>query len=645
MTYDTSYGDVVVGEVADLQGSSLLTTMYGYAPLSTDKPTVIYPVDYVNQVVTKQTVTGMLNTFRDTVFESYDALKNSLDTTFVDLRNNTVFVWGNYEKGGLGLIKPQQDYANNVQVVFVYGVQNVSGGVQPLIGDVSLSYYVTLANGGESWVYAKLPTTIKPNGTYKTGIIFCELYDYNDETKFFDDTNTIGIAYGLLQCCMSYTDGDDPVPVRNLHNVLFSDSMENGSDSYTDLFCNDMPTSDPISLVTYTINRSHQRKINYFNSMFMRNNYNLVEGTSLFSGAVNDEKTNPYPNSTSSGAGGYGGGQRYSEPCGDDSLPSDGIVGTGVVDLYLLTKAEMNSFAQYLYTGITESISNTIKRLLANPLDGIVTAHMIHMTPTTSGYGNIKYCGIDTGCSAQLISTEYYEAIYEINIASFYNNFLDYAGNTQLQIYIPFIGVKELDVNEFIGGKLKLTMKYDIVSGSLIACVWSILSQKGFNHVNLESCLYTFTGTCIRPIPVSGSNWSSLFGSLTAMSIGVMTENPVAVAGGIGSLAGGMVKTSSSSSVGSSFGYLDTQKPYIIMTHPEASTPNHFKGARGYKSNVTVPLLADAFQNIENEFSAGDTCFVKVRQGSLDLKNLHATDEEKQEIARLLYEGVYYEYN
>lgn len=636
MVYDTSFGAVAVGDVAPLNNTASIVPMYGYAPLTTDKPTVIYPLDYISDIVSKENVYNLFDTYRNTVFASQTDLEVALSSDFADLKNNTVFIWGNYEKGGLGLINANIN--SGCYVVFIYGNRVVNGGVQAVTADLSFSYNVSLSNSGESWVYDKLGTTISNNGTYKNGISIYNVYDYDDENKLFINNNVLGFIWGCPYCCQSYKDGDDPVPVRNLHNITFYDSPENASAAYTDGFCTDMPVSiiDVISEYNYIEHRSLQRKINYFNALFFENNYDMVDGTSFFSSATN-ETANPYPNSTSTGGGGYGGGSRYSTPCGDDTLPQDGIVGTGVVDLYLLTKSQMAEFARYLYTGITESVSNTIKRLLANPLDGVVSAHMVRMTPSVSGVGNIKYCGIDTGCSASLVATEYYMAIYEINIASFYNNFLDYAGNTKLQIYIPYIGVKDLDINEFIGGKLKLTLKYDIVSGSIIAMVYSVLTQKGFNHVNLDSCLYTFTGTCIRPIPISGSNWSSLFGSLTAMAIGVMTENPVAVAGGIGSLTGGMVKTSANSSIGSSFGYLNKQEPYVILTHPEPSVPDALRKCRGYKTNVTVRKLSDAI-------ATDRTNFIKVRQGSLDLTGIHATDAEKEEIARLLYEGVYYEY-
>ena len=636
MVYNTSYGVVSIGDIGPLEPTTDLINMYGYAPLTTDKPTVIYPLDFIAEIETKQIITELLDTYSSSVFESQTALETALSDEFADLKNNTVFVWGNYEKGGLGFINTSS--TDGCIAVFVYGNRVVTGGITPYIGTVSINYRITLANGGEQWVYDKLATSISHNGTYKNGIMMFNVYSYNREAKLFEFTNQLGVIYGNPHCSMSYIDGDDPIPIRNLNNLLFFDSPENTYNAYLDGYCTDMPTSfiDVVDEYEYITHRSLQRKIYNINGLVDFSQYPMVEGTSLFSGATN-ETVNPYPNSTSSGGGGYGGGSRYSTPVGDDTLPQDGIVGTGVVDLYLLTKDQMKEFARYLYTGITESVSSTIKRLLANPLDGVVSAHMVRMTPSVSGIGNIKYCGIDTGCSASLVATEYYMAIYEINIASFYNNFLDYAGNTKLQVYIPYIGVKDLDINEFIGGTLKLTIKYDIVSGSIIAMVYSKLNQKGFNHVNLNSCLYTFTGTCIRPIPITGSNWSSLFGSLTAMAIGVMTENPVAVAGGIGSLTGGMVKTSANSSIGSTFGYLNTQEPYVILTHPEPSVPDALRKCRGYKTNVTVPKLSNAI-------ATNRTNFIKVRQGSLDLTGIHATDAEKEEIARLLYEGVYYEY-
>ena len=413
--------------------------------------------------------------------------------------------------------------------------------------------------------------------------------------------------------------------------------MENTSNAYLDNFTTTMPSDNAILAYKYDVERTIQRKLRYYDQIVDLNEINAVEGTSLFSGATNNEVTNPYNKSSSSGGGGYGSGNRYSEQCGDDSLPDIDLVGTGLVDIYNLDKSQMNDFCTYLYSGITDNIANTIKRMLANPLDGVISAHLVRFTPSTSGTGNIKYCGFDTGVSAKLVDKQYYKCIYKISIPAIYDGFLDYNGNTKLQIYIPYIGFRELNMNDFVGGTLKLTIKIDIVTGAVYAAVWSELKQLGYNNVKLNSTVYEFTGNCAMTIPLSGTDWRNTFSTLSSLAVGAISQNPFAIAGAAASAMGGLVSVDRTSSATANYGYLGDQKPYIIITHPEASVPDWFQQARGYQTNITVPKL-------KNAIDYGSTNFIKVRNGSLDLKNVHATDEEKEEICRLLYEGVYYEH-
>lgn len=633
-SYSTSYGDVVIGDVGDLGGSGG-SALYGYAPLTTDKPTAIYPVDYKSQIESKENVTTQLGMLTDTVFASVDELRSALNNPqmFGGLKNNTVWVWGSYEYGGLGFINNGSN--TSCTCVMILGISQVSGGYKVVVSNPTLSYYYSIDNTGNTGI-SNLGTTVASNGQHENGIMFFDMYDFDDQTTTFQRTNQYGVIFNYVQNTMGYQMESPSIAYQN---VWFYDSVESADDRYLDGYTNLMPSTNPILRYEYDIARTLQRKINTFNAFIVNDSLNLVDGTSLFSGSVSNEVSNPYPNSTSKGGGGYGGGQRYSESCGDDGTPDVDLIGTGLVDLYNLDKTQMQDFCNYLYSGITDNIANSIKRMLANPLDGVITAHLVRFTPSTSTIGNIIYCGFDTGVSAKYVDKQYYSCIYEIEVPNFYNGFLDYNGNTQLKIYIPYIGIRELNMNDFAGGVLKLTVKIDIVTGAVNAYVWSKMKQKGFNHVELNTCLYEFTGNCSMSIPLSGTDWKNTFTTLSGIAMSVITQNPIGVAGAVVSAASGLVTTDHVSNTSANYGYMGDQRPYIILNHPEVSLPAYFRPQRGYKTNVTVSKLRDAIDNTDNR-----TFFIKVREGTLDLTNIHATDEEKEEIARLLYQGVYYEH-
>lgn len=638
-SYQVSSGVVTVGEIASISGtgsSQTLVPLFGYAPITTDTPTVIKPNDYKAEISSKENVMSSFNYFLGEHFENYESYQDALSSDYADVKNNTVFVWGNYEAGGLGFLN--NGNADACQLVMCFGIDQHADYVAPVINTLSLPYKSVVDNTGATHI-SNLETSVVANGTYDTGITIFNLYDFDDTSNNFVYNNKYAVCYGACEGQMGYSDGDAYDLL--IYNVHFWDSMDNAMERYLDNFTDKMPSDNAILEYSYDVNRSLQRKINTIDLIMLMNDYNLVEDTSLWSGAQNNEASNPYPKSSSSGGGGYGSGNRYSESCGDDSTPDVDLIGTGLVDLYNLTKEQMQDFCNYLYSGITENIAATIKRLLANPLDGVITAHLVRFTPQTNATGNIKYCGFDTGVSAKLISKQYYSCIYEIDIPSIYNGFLDYNGNTKLYLYIPYIGFKELNMNDFVGGTLKLTMKFDILTGAVNAYVWAKLKQKGYNHVQLNTTVYEYTGNCAMTIPLSGTDWRNTFSTLAGLAIGVISQNPYAIAGAATSAFNGLVSMDKGTNVSANYGYMGDQKPYIIIEHPEASIPDYFEGKRGYKTNVSVAKFRDAI----NVSSNNKLNFIKVREGTLDLRNLHATDEEKAEIARMLYEGVYYEYH
>ena len=625
-SYDTSYGEVVTGMVGALSGSSSTITLDGYGPISSDIPTAIYPADFKSQIEAKQNVITRLESMLSTTFASLTEMDEALATTYLDVRENTVAAWGNWSDGGVFFFN--NGSADSCRVVFFFGAENYNGGVVFYTQDATINYLVQIDNTGNQYI-SNLPTQIASNGYYNSGIFFCEVFDYDDNSKHFINNNRLAINTGLCVGLMGYK---QDTPIESFMNVQFYDSVESAINGYMDFYTDLMPSGEAILNYQYSVARTLQRRIASFGSIIDLNSHDIARG-SLFSGAKPDEVSNPYGPSSSSGGGGYGDQTRYSEDTGGYSIPPVDMLNTGMVDLYELDKSQMQSFAQYLYSGITESASNVIKRMLVNPLEGVITAHMIRFKPSISGVGNIKFCGFDTGVSANLINKQYYTNKYEINLKNFWNTWLDYTADTKLEIFIPYVGIRQLDIKDFIGGTIQLEMITDIVSGAVNAHVFCNMTQKGKNRVKINSNLYYFTGNCALPIPLSSQDWKNTFSSLIQVGINAATENYAGVAASAANLiTGGIMHVQKTGAFSSNNGFMGWQKPYIIVTHPEVAEPKNFLNYRGYKTNVTIPRLEDGFTT--------GICFLKVRPGSIDLAGTHATEEEQKEIKSLLESGI-----
>ena len=152
----------------------------------------------------------------------------------------------------------------------------------------------------------------------------------------------------------------------------------------------------------------------------------------------------------------------------------------------------------------------------------------------------------------------------------------------------------------------------------------------------LNSVLYHKTGNLMLSFPMSGANYSNLYKTVAAgisgVAMGAATGNPGVIASSLGNLAGSVISGGSSmeisrtgnfSGASNALGCFDA---YMILTQATQQFPP------GYERYVGYPCY--------NTYKLGDLSgFTKVEQ-VID-NTVAATDREKEEIERLLKEGVY----
>lgn len=626
--YTTNNGDFVVGDVFPTENTTLFSPLTGFAPITTDIPTVIVPQDYYDQIRSMSDsleVFTQVNDFRNSVYEDFDGVLEGLRNDFTLLNNESYMLWGNLATGGIGFINRTADAC---ALVICWGVAEVSGGFSPAITDIGMNYKVTLPDPGD--LVNGLTANVLPAGTYDNGFSIYQMWNVSQD-GLATMSDYLSYLYGPTRSNQSKKIQETPIDLYG--NIEFNATALNMSDDYLCGYTEELPTGISSFDEPYWLARALQRKIKYFNGSGQP--LRMYNGTNVFGGAEQSKKVNPYGGgSTSGGGGGYGNQQRNNTAIPDDGTPTTTMLDTGLVSLYNPSQAELTDFASFLFTGITESISNVFKRMLSNPLDGVLTAHMVHFKPTISGMENIKFLGINSGCSAYTVSEQYYEFEYDIKINDFWSSYHDYT-ETKLQIFIPYCGTYDLDIREFIGGTLTLIMKIDILSGAVVASVRSKKTQLGFNHVKIDNPFYTFTGNCILSMPLSSTDWKNSFNAIIGTAGAILTGNPAAAIPAFGSvMGGGLATTQKAGSIGSNYGYLGQQTPYIILYHPELSVPSGSKWSyqdyAGYPSNVLKDIT-----------NIGSNTYLQLDFEENYLKNIHCTPEEMSEIKRLLKEGVW----
>lgn len=303
------------------------------------------------------------------------------------------------------------------------------------------------------------------------------------------------------------------------------------------------------------------------------------------------------------------------------SLPTISAVDTGFITLYNPSRIQLQALASYMWSGLFDL--DTFKKLFADPMQAILGLSIVP-GPVPSGEAqHVKIGNIDSGVNMTKAAAQYIDIdCGTLNVEEFWGAYLDYEPYTKAEIFLPFIGVHQIAVDDIMNKSIHIMYHIDLLSGG---CACEIKCG--------GSVLYTFVGSCAVSIPVTGSDWTNLInGVLSAASaIGTMVATggatAPAAAGEIASAAVNSLKPSieKSGSIAGAGGMLAGKVPVLILTRPRQALPGNQNKFTGYPAFITRSL--------------GDLSgYTEVH--SIRLSGIDGTESEIDEIEELLKGGV-----
>lgn len=343
----------------------------------------------------------------------------------------------------------------------------------------------------------------------------------------------------------------------------------------------------------------------------------LLRGASIGNGDPYEQD----PNGPSGTGGGGGSFDNTSTPIEIPNLPSISASSTGFISLFNPTLGELNDLASYLWSDLFEI--DGWKKLFADPMDAILGLSIVPVAVPSGGAREVKVGNIGTGKNLTVAASQFVEVdCGSIDVNEYWGAYLDYEPYTQAQIFLPYIGIRPISVDEIMGKTVRVVYHVDILTG---ACCCFVKCG--------DSVLYTYNGQCSIPIPITGANYASVVNGV--ISIAASVGSLVATGGSsapttIPAIASSVVnqmkpQVEKSGSISGSAGVLNMQTPYLILIRPRQALPSKQNEFIGYPSLITVQLT---------ELSG----YTEVQ--SIHLENIPATQEELAEIESLLKGGV-----
>lgn len=300
-----------------------------------------------------------------------------------------------------------------------------------------------------------------------------------------------------------------------------------------------------------------------------------------------------------------------------ESLNANSISNTKFLSCYKMTPAQLSKLGDELWSdNIFTQISNTVLK----PTDFIVNLSLLPVD--VGGVTKLIKAGkiLLNGAEGALISQQFIRVdCGTIEVKKKWGGAIDY--QTDVSIFLPFIGEQSLNANEVMGASLNIIYTVDILSGSCIASVRVIKD-------NLDAVLYQFSGNMASNFPITSADYATVFSGALQLAVGV---GSLPSSGGVLSLvsatsnmlSGADVKRTGSLS--SSAGFMGIKKPYIILSRPIQSLPENYNSFHGYVSNITMKLK---------------DCEGYTQVDSIHIDNVPCMEEEKTRLLQILKDGI-----
>lgn len=324
--------------------------------------------------------------------------------------------------------------------------------------------------------------------------------------------------------------------------------------------------------------------------------------------------------------------------------------GPGFIHVYNPTPAEFVAFGTWLWVTYADA---TIDKILNNPFDGVIGAHELYATPNRDGRDNIRSAFLTCPTTADLVTNRYSEIdCGTVIVPEFYGNYLDYSPYSQAYIYLPFIGINEVSIDDIAGHAVNIRYRVDSYSGSCIAMIF--VAKDGYQNL-----CYQFAGSCSVEVPMAGGSQAAIKAGMMqaeAYARAAMIQAGANAVGGVGSALMGNIggvlsslsgiasnyaqaqagveaaRVANKSSVqhsgqfGASHGAMGEKVPFIIVRNPVQVKVVNYNEDYGYPAHKRVIV-------------GGCQGYLRVRE--VNVISAHATDEEKMAIEMALKGGVY----
>lgn len=399
-------------------------------------------------------------------------------------------------------------------------------------------------------------------------------------------------------------------------------------------------------------------EFHYDDSEKLENEYNMVAISAEvlndeFGGVFTpDEQDDPNeepdePDGPGGGGGGGGEGEHIlpDEPVDFPPLPDIGAASVSWLKLFKMTTNQLNEFGEAM---IPKTAWQLLQVYFTNPLDAIIGILLIPVNAPTSGSRTPALGDFTWPSAYPIINNEF--CILDcgaVNIPPYWDSAFDFSPFTKFQVFLPFIGYRDIDADEIMGAGIHIKYYIDLCTGDCTAMIGRSANPDDAYGPRAIQIIAQYNGNCATRVPtgrISHDNavtaGMSLLGSAINVGgaiMGAALGNPgnisasqVAnqVSGGTMTAVNGFKKeVQRSGNIAAAAGYMGITRPYIIRQIPRQDLPKQYKRLEGYPANKGGTLA---------QFAGSGLNTVE----AMELTGFNGFESEREELLSILRGGV-----
>ena len=310
-------------------------------------------------------------------------------------------------------------------------------------------------------------------------------------------------------------------------------------------------------------------------------------------------------------------------------LPTDSALNSDFLRCYHLDDTGLTALAAELWS--TNFFTNIVKNY-DSPFENIISLNILPVSLTGSS-ALIRIGNYETAVYGDNITTQFVDLDGgSVFIDKLRDNQLDFEPARTCQIYIPFIGYRQIDLDDLSGGYLHLNYRLDVLTGNILAMLQVIQDPSIGGRYAHNSYEYFFNGNCATSVPVSGSNYAMQYANtisgIVSSGTGLISGGLTGAMGGASSVMNSKPQYQRSGQLSGNSGIMGQMTAFVLLSSPIPHVPANARQLLGYRS-----MIYRSFENLHGYEQ------IESHHASADLAK-ECTEAELVEIEKLLREGV-----